>query len=73
MGEIGGFYEAIFIIIGLITNSISSRLFKGNIASAFYLVKKSDENDLKGTDKVDIENKKSRYGEGFDRIQINQF
>lgn len=45
MGEIGGFYEAIFIIIGLFTNSISSRLFKGNLANKFYLVKKSDQDD----------------------------
>ena len=55
MGEIGGFYEAIFIMIGLFTNSISSRLFKGNLARAFYLVKKSYQNE-KTTDKVDTEN-----------------
>ena len=66
MGDFGGFYEAIYIMIGLFTNSISSRLFKGNIAKAFYLVKKSDKNGRKSSEKVDSENHKPReYGEDF--------
>ena len=42
MGDFGGFYEAIFIAIGLFTSSISAKLFRGNLANSFYLLKKGD-------------------------------
>lgn len=37
MGEFGGFYEAIFMLIGLFASSLCSKLFQGNVAASFYM------------------------------------
>jgi hypothetical protein len=41
MGEIGGFYEAIFMFIGLFAAVVSARLFQTNIAKSYYMKKLS--------------------------------
>ena len=41
MGEIGGFYEAIFMFIGIFASVVSARLFQANIANSYYMKKLS--------------------------------
>ena len=41
MGEIGGFYEAIFITIGIFAIVVSQRLFQTNIARSYFMKKLS--------------------------------
>ena len=36
MGEIGGFYEAIFMFIGIFASVVSARLFQANIAKSYF-------------------------------------
>lgn len=41
MGEIGGFYEAIFMVIGAIASSISAKMLQSNIAKSYFIRKKN--------------------------------
>ena len=41
LGEIGRFYEAIFMFIGLFASVVCQRLFQANIANSYYMKKLS--------------------------------
>jgi hypothetical protein len=41
LGEIGGFQEAIFMVMGTLAFSVSAILFQVNIAESYYLKKRS--------------------------------
>ena len=59
MGEIGGFYEAIFMIIGTFASSISAKMLQRNIAKSYYIRKKNRrELDIKSADAKSNKTKK---------------
>lgn len=39
MGEIGGFYEAIFMVIGFFASNLSAKMFRANVARSYYIKK----------------------------------
>ena len=56
MGEVGGFYEAIFMFIGLFASVVCQRLFQANIANSYYMKKLS----RKEFDKKNAKNKSKK-------------
>ena len=41
LGEIGGFYEAIFMLIGVLASNVSAKMLQRNIAKSYYIRKKN--------------------------------
>ena len=41
LGEIGGFFEAIFMVIGIFASSYAAKMFQKNIAKSYYTRKKN--------------------------------
>lgn len=78
MGEVGGFWEVMFAILGIFGNYMSSKLFQESLARTFYLRKKNDYEISKSKDDVElkelsvekgkIETKNPKIDSMFERI-----
>ena len=53
MGEIGGFYEAIFSFMAIFAAVVTARLFQANIAKSYYMKKLSRKEFFKKRTKAD--------------------
>lgn len=69
MGDIGGFYEAIFMVIGTVASTVSAKKLQANIAKNYY-IRKKNKSEL-SQDKVGEKQIPRKPEEMFERIKIS--
>lgn len=65
IGEIGGFYEAMFIMVGVLAAGISKKLFQYNLSRSYFIRQKEKEENENSEDQS-IDNQ-------FERISFTNF